>query len=60
MKKLKAQIYIDGANIFYAQMALGWFIDFKKLKGFLRNNGTSLASDTTQELKPAIKNSLFF
>ena len=55
MKKLKAQIYIDGANIFYAQMALGWFIDFKKLKGFLRNNGTSLASDTTQELKPAIK-----
>ena len=32
-KKLKARIYIDGANMFYAQIALGWFIDFKKLKG---------------------------
>lgn len=32
MKKPKAKIYIDGANMFYTQIWLGWFIDFKKLK----------------------------
>ena len=31
-KKLKAKIYIDGANLFYTQKSLGWFVDFKKIK----------------------------
>lgn len=31
-----ARVYIDGANMFYAQKKLGWFIDWKKLKTQLR------------------------
>lgn len=27
----KARVYIDGANLFYAQKHLGWFIDWKKI-----------------------------
>ena len=30
-KKLKANIYIDGANLFYAQKKLGWSIDHKRM-----------------------------
>ncbi|MEK7495090.1 MAG: NYN domain-containing protein [Patescibacteria group bacterium] len=29
--KQKARVYIDGANLFYAQKHLGWFIDWKKI-----------------------------
>lgn len=29
--KQKAKIYIDGANLFYAQKHLGWFVDWKKI-----------------------------
>lgn len=29
--KQKAKVYIDGANLFYAQKHLGWFVDWKKL-----------------------------
>ncbi|MFH1894319.1 MAG: NYN domain-containing protein [Patescibacteria group bacterium] len=32
----KAKIYIDGANMFYTQKKLGWFIDWKKIKDYLR------------------------
>jgi len=32
MVKPKAKVYIDGANLFYAQKKLGQFFDFKKLK----------------------------
>ncbi len=35
MKKQKAKVYIDGANMFYAQKHLGWFIDWKKTKKYL-------------------------
>ena len=34
-KKQKAKVYIDGANMFYAQKALGWFFDFEKIKKHL-------------------------
>jgi uncharacterized LabA/DUF88 family protein len=33
--KPKIKIYIDGANMFYTQMKLGWFIDWKKIKDYL-------------------------
>lgn len=33
----KANIYIDGANIFYAQRHIGWFIDWKKLIQYTKN-----------------------
>ncbi len=29
--KQKARVYVDGANLFYAQKHLGWFIDWKKI-----------------------------
>lgn len=32
----KAKIYIDGANVFYTQKKLGWFIDWKKMKDCLQ------------------------
>jgi uncharacterized LabA/DUF88 family protein len=35
MKKPKAKVYIDGANLFYTQKHLGWTIDWKKAKQFL-------------------------
>lgn len=28
-KLTKAKVYIDGANMFYTQKKLGWFIDWK-------------------------------
>jgi len=33
--KPKVKIYIDGANMFYTQKRLGWFIDWKEVKGFI-------------------------
>jgi len=33
--KSKAKVYIDGANIFYTQMKLGWFCDWKRVKEYL-------------------------
>ncbi|MEK7482620.1 MAG: NYN domain-containing protein [Patescibacteria group bacterium] len=33
----KAKVYIDGANMFYAQKKLSWFIDWKKTKEHLEN-----------------------
>lgn len=36
-KKQKVRVYIDGANIFYAQKALGWFIDFNKVIKHLKD-----------------------
>ena len=34
--KSKAKIYIDGANIFYTQKKMGWFIDWKKVDKYLQ------------------------
>lgn len=36
--KSKAKVYIDGANMFYTQKKLSWFIDWKKVKDFLEEN----------------------
>lgn len=36
--KPKVKIYIDGANIFYTQKKLGWFINWKKMKNYLQEN----------------------
>lgn len=35
-KKLKAKVYIDGANIFYAQKQMGWFVDWQKITLWLK------------------------
>ena len=35
--KPKAKAYIDGANMFYTQMKLEWFCDWKKIKNYLQN-----------------------
>lgn len=34
--KPNAKVYIDGANMFYTQKKLGWFIDWKKIKDYLK------------------------
>jgi len=34
--KPRAKVYIDGANMFYTQKKLGWFIDWEKLKDYLK------------------------
>lgn len=36
MVKSKARVYIDGANIFYTQKKIGWNIDWRKVKKYLR------------------------
>lgn len=40
--KPKVKIYIDGANMFYTQMKLGWFVDWKKIKDYLKENNDIL------------------
>ncbi|MBU3957297.1 NYN domain-containing protein [Patescibacteria group bacterium] len=35
-KKPKAKVYIDGANMFYAQKKLGWMFDWKKVYQHLK------------------------
>lgn len=35
-KNRTAKVYIDGANIFYAQKKLGWSLDWKKVSATLR------------------------
>lgn len=35
MEKPKVKVYIDGANMFYTQKRLGWFIDWKKVKDYI-------------------------
>jgi len=34
--KPKVKIYIDGANVFYTQQKLGFFIDWKKTRDYLK------------------------
>lgn len=34
--KPKVKVYIDGANLFYTQRKLGWFIDWQKVKDYLK------------------------
>lgn len=41
-KKLKAKIFIDGANIFYTQKKLGWFLDWKKIIKILTEDNNIL------------------
>ena len=36
--KPKAKIYIDGANMFYAQKKLGWSFDWMKIKNYLEKD----------------------
>lgn len=37
-QRQKVRIYIDGANVFYAQKKLGWSIDWKKASDFLKGS----------------------
>ena len=34
--KPKTKVYIDGANMFYTQKKLEWFLDWKKIKEYLQ------------------------
>jgi len=34
--KPKAKVYIDGANMFYTQKKLEWFLDWKKVKDYIQ------------------------
>lgn len=36
MNQPKAKIYIDGANMFYTQRSIGWFINWKSAINFLK------------------------
>ncbi len=38
IEKPKVKVYIDGANMFYAQKHLGWNLDWGKIKDFLEKN----------------------
>jgi len=38
MKKLRVKVYIDGANMFYTQKKLGWLVDWRKIKNYLKKN----------------------
>lgn len=37
-KKVIAKVYVDGANVFYAQKKLGWSLDWRKVKSFLETD----------------------
>lgn len=37
-KKLRAVVFIDGANVFYTQRHLGWSVDWRKTKNLLAKN----------------------
>jgi len=39
----RLSVFVDGANMYYAQKRLGWFIDFRKVLGFLRDRGFVLS-----------------
>ncbi len=34
----KTKVYIDGANVFYAQKKMGWVLDWAKIKNYLTKN----------------------
>jgi len=38
-QKLKAKVYIDGANVFYTQKKLGRSLDWQKVKDYLSQRG---------------------
>lgn len=42
IKKLRAKVYIDGANIFYAQRHMGWFVNWKKAINYLKSKAEIL------------------
>ena len=50
--KPKAKVYIDGANMFYTQKKLGWFIDWKKVKDYLKEKWEILEIRYNTGVKP--------
>ena len=57
--KPKAKVYIDGANMFYTQKKLGWFIDWQKMKKYLKEKQDILGIRYYTGIKPADKIILF-
>ena len=51
--KPKAKVYIDGANMFYTQKKLGWFIDWQKMKKYLKEKWDILGIRYYTGIKPA-------
>ena len=43
--KHKVSIFVDGANMYYAQKKLGWFIDFRKVLAFFGQDAGSIISE---------------
>lgn len=50
--KPKAKVYIDGANMFYTQMKLEWFFDWKKIKEYLQKERDILEMRYYTGVKP--------
>src|SRR3989338_769838 len=36
--KIKAKVYVDGANMFYTQKKLGWSFDWEKIKNHIERD----------------------
>jgi uncharacterized LabA/DUF88 family protein len=50
--KPKVKVYIDGANMFYTQMKLEWFFDWKKIKEYLQKERDILEMRYYAGVKP--------
>ena len=50
--KPRVKVYIDGANMFYTQKKLGWFVDWKKMKDYLNEKRDVLEMRYYTGLKP--------
>lgn len=52
MRNPKTKVYIDGANIFYTQKKLGWFVDWKRIRGHLQKQWDVLETRYYTGVKP--------
>jgi uncharacterized LabA/DUF88 family protein len=52
IEKPKAKVYIDGANMFYTQKELGWFVDWAKIKDYLNKEWEVLEIKYYTGVKP--------
>lgn len=41
---MRVALFVDGANMFYAQRNIGWHIDFKKVRSYFMQNGDDSGS----------------
>src|SRR5207245_2834608 len=41
----RVSVFVDGANMYYAQKKLGWYIDFRKVLNYFGREGGNLISE---------------